>query len=141
MPFMSISSEFSLARSFALLAVLKRVEAFVLRHVDDANFPDVVEPNWSTKQDLGEHDVSIEDSARLATDSEDEPRRNIIVVSILCYSVVKMGILYPIAVNFRFFVYPIAVFHKCSVLFSSWVFVGCTTQKRSTIIIQRSLSL
>ena len=104
MPFMSISSEFSLARSFALLAVLKRVEAFVLRHVDDANFPDVVEPNWSTKQDLGEHDVSIEDSARLATDSEDEPRRNIIVVSVLCYSVVKMGILYPIAVNFRFFV-------------------------------------
>ena len=83
MPFMSISSEFSLARSFALLAVLKRVEAFALRHVDDANFPDVVEPNWSTKQDLGEHDVSIEDSARLATDSEDEPRRNIIVVSIL----------------------------------------------------------
>tara|TARA_B100000519_G_scaffold38967_1_gene28706 strand:- start:605 stop:946 length:342 start_codon:yes stop_codon:yes gene_type:complete len=80
---MSISSEFSLARSFALLAVLKRVEAFALRHVDDANFPDVVEPNWSTKQDLGEHDVSIEDSARLATDSEDEPRRNIIVVSIL----------------------------------------------------------
>ena len=63
--------------------VLKRVEAFALRHVDDANSPDVVEPNWSTKQDLGEHDVSIEDSARLATDSEDEPRRKIIVVSIL----------------------------------------------------------
>ena len=88
MPFLSISSEFSPARSFALLAVLKRVEAFALRHVDDATFPkDVVgEPNWwwSTKQDLGEHDVSIEDSARLATDSEDEqPRRNIIVVSIL----------------------------------------------------------
>ena len=88
MPFMSISSEFSPARLFALLAVLKRVEAFALRHVDDATFPkDVVgEPNWwwSTKQDLGEHDVSIEDSARLATDSEDEqPRRNIIVVSIL----------------------------------------------------------